>query len=83
MPPTPIPDVGDLWLVNFGPPVPGEAAGVHPALIVAPQSPLQDTIDLARRLKQDAEKRAQERYDAIAAMPPLKRIDTYICMREV
>ena len=40
MPPTPIPDVGDLWLVNFGPPVPGEAAGVHPALIVAPQSPL-------------------------------------------
>ena len=40
MPPTPILDVGDLWLVNFGPPVPGEAAGVHPALIVAPQSPL-------------------------------------------
>lgn len=40
MPPTPIPDVGDQWLVNFGPPVPGEAAGVHPALIVAPQSPL-------------------------------------------
>lgn len=40
MPPTPIPDVGDLWLVNFGPPVPGEAAGIHPALIVAPQSPL-------------------------------------------
>ena len=40
MPPTPVPGVGDLWLVNFGPPVPGEAAGVHPALIVAPQSPL-------------------------------------------
>lgn len=48
-----------------------------------PPSSVQDTIDLARRLKQDAEKRAQERYDAIAAMPPLKRIDTYICMREV
>lgn len=51
--------------------------------LFSPPSSVQDTIDLARRIKQDAEKRAQERYEAIAAMPPPERIDTYIYMREV
>ena len=48
-----------------------------------PQSEVQATIDLARKLKKDAEKLARQRDDAIAAMPPLQRIDTYIYMREV
>lgn len=48
-----------------------------------PPSEAQADIDLARQIKKDAEKRAQERDSAIAAMPPPQRIDTYIYMREV
>lgn len=48
-----------------------------------PPSETQAVIDLARQIKKGAEKRAQERDSAIAAMPPPQRIDTYTYMREV
>ena len=51
--------------------------------LFTPPSEVRATIDLARQIKKHAEELARQRDDAIAAMPPPQRIDTYIYMREV
>lgn len=51
--------------------------------LFTPPSEVQATIDLARRIKENAEKLARQRDDAIAAMPPPQRIDTYVYERSI
>ena len=43
-----------------------------------PPSTLLDEIAIDRQIKKEAEERAKKRYEAIAAMPPPKRIDPYV-----
>lgn len=37
-----------------------------------------EEIAIDRRIKKEAEERAKKRYEAIAAMPPPKRVDPYV-----
>ena len=43
-----------------------------------PPSTLLEEIAIARQIKRKAEERAKKRYEAIAAMPPPKRVDPYV-----
>lgn len=43
-----------------------------------PPSALLDEIAIDRQIKKEAEERAKKRYEAIAAMPPPKRVDPYV-----
>ena len=46
--------------------------------IFCPPSNFLEAIAIDRQFKKEAEERAKKRYEAIAAAPPLKRVDPYI-----
>ena len=43
-----------------------------------PPSSFLEAVALDRQFKKEAKERAKKRYEAIAAVPPLKRVDPYI-----